>query len=155
MADWLVKSEPTVYSIDDLARDRIEIWDGVRNYQARNFLRQMQESDRVFVYHSNAKPPGLAGLAEVVEANVIDPTQFDPASPYYDPKATPDKPRWYTVKLGYVATFADLVPLDTLKATFTPDEFVLVRRGNRLSVMPVEGAIAPRLLALTTLRKET
>lgn len=155
MADWLVKSEPTVYSIDDLARDRIEIWDGVRNYQARNFLRQMQEGDRVFVYHSNAKPPGLAGLAEVVAANVIDPTQFDPHSPYYDPKATPDKPRWYTVKLGYVATFADLVPLDTLKATFTPDEFVLVRRGNRLSVMPVEGAIASRLLALTTLRKET
>ncbi|MDB9495071.1 EVE domain-containing protein [Spirulina major CS-329] len=155
MADWLVKSEPTVYSIDDLARDRIEIWDGVRNYQARNFLRQMQEGDRVFIYHSNAKPPGLAGLAEVVAANVIDPTQFDPHSPYYDPKATPDKPRWYTVKLGYVATFADLVPLDTLKATFTPDEFVLVRRGNRLSVMPVEGAIASRLLALTTLRKET
>jgi predicted RNA-binding protein with PUA-like domain len=155
MADWLVKSEPTVYSIDDLARDRIELWDGVRNYQARNYLQQMQEGDRVFVYHSNAKPPGLAGLAAVVAANVIDPTQFDPHSPYYDPKATPDKPRWYTVKLGYVATFADLVPLDTLKATFTPDEFVLVRRGNRLSVLPIDGAIASRLLALTTLRKET
>ncbi|WP_072622126.1 EVE domain-containing protein [Spirulina major] len=155
MADWLVKSEPTVYSIDDLARDRIELWDGVRNYQARNYLQQMQVGDRVFVYHSNAKPPGLAGLAEVVETNVVDPTQFDPTSPDYDPKATPDKPRWYTVKLGYVATFANLVPLDILKATFTPDEFVLVRRGNRLSVLPIEEAIASRLLALTTLRKET
>jgi predicted RNA-binding protein with PUA-like domain len=155
MADWLVKSEPTVYSIDDLARDRVEIWDGVRNYQARNYLQQMQVGDRVFVYHSNAKPPGLAGLAEVVAANVVDPTQFDPASPYYDPKATPEKPRWYTVKLGFVAAFAELVPLDTLKATFTPEELVLVRRGNRLSVMPIEGAIAPRLLALATLRKET
>lgn len=155
MADWLVKSEPTVYSIDDLARDRVEIWDGVRNYQARNYLQQMEVGDRVFVYHSNAKPPGLAGLAEVVAANVVDPTQFDPASPYYDPKATPEKPRWFTVKLGFVAAFVDLVPLDTLKATFTPDELVLVRRGNRLSVMPIAGAIAPRLLALATLRKET
>jgi len=150
MAHWLVKSEPTDYSIEDLARDRRQLWDGVRNYQARNYLRAMQEGDRLFFYHSNAKPPGLVGLARVSQTNLIDPTQFDPQSKYYDPKATPDRPRWYTVELAFERQFP-LISLETLKAQFTPEELPLVRRGNRLSVMPIGEAIAPHLLALAGL----
>ncbi|NEO27961.1 MAG: EVE domain-containing protein, partial [Kamptonema sp. SIO4C4] len=109
MRYWLVKSEPTDYSIQDLKRDQRAIWDGVRNYQARNFLREMEVRDspketlrdRVFFYHSNCKPPGIVGLAEVSQANVVDPTQFDPNSKYFDPKATPESPRWYTVELAF------------------------------------------------------
>ncbi len=147
MAHWLVKSEPTDYSIEDLARDRLQLWDGVRNYQARNYLQAMAKGDRVFFYHSNAKPPGLVGLASVAQTQIVDPTQFDPQSKYYDPKATPERPRWYTVELAFERQFP-LIPLDSLKAQFSPEELLLVRRGNRLSVMPIEEAIAPRLLAL-------
>lgn len=144
-----MKSEPTAYSIADLAREGSTIWDGVRNYQARNFLREMVPGDRVFFYHSNTKTPAIVGLMTVTASQVIDPTQFDPHSAYFDPKATPEKPRWHTVTVAYGCTFDHGVSLATLKATFSPEELTLVRRGNRLSVMPIDEAIAQRIMALT------
>jgi len=143
---WLTKSEPSDYSIDDMARDRVEIWDGVRNYQARNFLRDMQRGDLAFFYHSNVKPPAIVGLMRVVEENIVDPTQFDAADKHYDPKATPEKPRWQTVRFEFVEKFAEPLPLDRLKAMFAPDELLVVKRGNRLSVMPVSDAAAAKIL---------
>ncbi|PSR17941.1 EVE domain-containing protein [filamentous cyanobacterium CCP3] len=148
MAYWLMKSEPDVYSIDDLKRDRTEIWDGVRNYQARNFLTSMALGDKAFFYHSNTKPPGIVGLMEIVETNMVDPTQFDKSSKYYDPKSPADNPRWHTVTVGYVETFEEGITLDQLKEAFTPDELWVVRRGNRLSIMPVADAIAEKLLTM-------
>jgi len=145
---WLMKSEPSVYSIWDLQRDGQTLWDGVRNYQARNYLKAMQVGDRAFFYHSNADPPGIAGLMKIVETQVVDPSQFDPTSPYYDPKSTPAAPRWQTVRVQFVAAFGRLIPLAQLRATFTPAELEVVRRGTRLSVMPVPQAVAERLLAL-------
>ncbi|MFE4105723.1 EVE domain-containing protein [Almyronema epifaneia] len=145
---WLMKSEPDVYSIADLEREQIEIWDGVRNYQARNFLRQMQVGDRAFFYHSNTQPPGIAGLMEIVQANLDDPSQFDRHSPYYDEQSTPENPRWQTVKVGYLKTFAHYIALNTLKATFSPEELLVVKRGNRLSVMPVSATAAEKILAI-------
>ncbi|MGB0564180.1 MAG: EVE domain-containing protein [Spirulinaceae cyanobacterium] len=148
MRYWLVKSEPSEYSIADLSRDGEEIWDGVRNYQARNFLREMAVGDRLFYYHSNTKPPGIVGLAEVTESDIVDPSQFDPKDKHYDPKSKPESPRWRTIRLKYVATFTEMITLDQLKATFTPEELLVVRRGNRLSVMPVPEATATKMLAL-------
>lgn len=148
MAYWLMKSEPDVYGIHDLARDQAELWDGVRNYQARNFLTSMAVGDLAFFYHSNTKPPGIVGLAKIVEANVVDPSQFDPAHKYYDPKSSPEKPRWHTVVVGYVETFPTGITLDQLKDAFTPKDLWVVRRGNRLSVMPVADAVAERILTM-------
>ncbi|NER79014.1 MAG: EVE domain-containing protein [Leptolyngbya sp. SIO1D8] len=148
MRYWLMKSEPDVYSIAELECDPEEIWDGVRNYQARNFLREMQVGDLAFFYHSNTKPPGIVGLMKIIEADIVDPTQFDSSSKYYDPKSEPENPRWRTVKVGYVETFQSQMTLDNLKATFTPDELLVVKRGNRLSVMPVQAEIALRILNL-------
>nr|WP_239112230.1 EVE domain-containing protein [Halomicronema sp. CCY15110] len=143
-----MKSEPDVYSIADLENDPTEIWDGVRNYQARNFLRDMQVGDLAFFYHSNTKPPGIVGLMKIIEADIVDPTQFDESSKYYDPKSKPEEPRWRTVKVGYGETFAEQITLDTLKATFSPEELLVVKRGNRLSVMPVDEAVAEKLLEM-------
>jgi predicted RNA-binding protein with PUA-like domain len=148
MQYWLMKSEPDVYSIDDLAKDPEEIWDGVRNYQARNFLRTIAVGDLAFFYHSNTKPPGIVGLMTIIEADIVDPTQFDSSNKYYDPKSPPDNPRWRTVKVGYQETFANAITLEELKATFTPEELLVVKRGNRLSVMPVIEAVAERILAI-------
>ncbi|MFM2429515.1 MAG: hypothetical protein RLZZ511_728 [Cyanobacteriota bacterium] len=148
MAIWLVKSEPDVYGIEDMRRENIGVWDGVRNYQARNFLKAMQPGDLAFFYHSNAKPPGVAGLVKVVESMVPDPTQFDPQSDYYDPKSTPENPRWHTVKFQFVEALAELVPLETLRSQFTGEELLLVNRGTRLSVIPIDPAVAERLFAL-------
>ncbi|HEY9738609.1 MAG TPA: EVE domain-containing protein, partial [Trichocoleus sp.] len=117
-----------------------------RNYQARNYLRAMQVGDLAFFYHSNTQPAGIVGLMKVVETDVVDPTQFDPKSKYYDPKSAPDAPRWQTVKMGYVKTYKECITLDQLKQMFTPDELWVVRRGNRLSVMPVDSAAAQKLL---------
>ncbi len=146
---WLMKSEPSIYSIWDLQREGQTLWDGVRNYQARNYLKAMQPGDRAFFYHSNAEPPGIAGLMEILETHVVDPSQFDPTSPYYDPKSTPADPRWYTVRVQFLAAFERVIPLAKLRATFTPEELEVVRRGTRLSVMPVAEGVAKRLLALT------
>lgn len=145
---WLMKSEPDVYSIDDLERDRDEIWDGVRNYQARNFLKSMKIDDIAFFYHSNTKPPGIAGLMKISKEMVVDPTQFDKTSKYYDPKSTPEDPRWHTVTVTYIETFTRYISLNDLKENFEPDELQVVKRGNRLSVMPITEDVAKRILAL-------
>jgi predicted RNA-binding protein with PUA-like domain len=142
---WVVKSEPDVYGIEDLKRDGTTVWDGVRSYQARNFLRAMAPGDLVFFYHSNTMPPGIAGLMKVAEPNIDDPTQFDVKSKYYDPKATKESPRWQTVVVAFVEIFPQFLSLDTLRETFSPDE-LWVRQGNRLSVMPVSEAVAQMIL---------
>lgn len=143
---WLMKSEPDVYGIEDLKRDRTTVWDGVRNYQARNFLRSMIPGDRVFFYHSNTTPLGIVGLMKVTEPNIDDPTQFDAKSKYYDPKATKESPRWQTVIVEFVETFSQIITLDKLRETFSPDDLWVVRQGNRLSVMPVPDEIAQKIL---------
>ena len=143
---WLMKSEPDVYSIADLKHDRTCIWDGVRNYQARNFMRQMSRGDLVFFYHSNTKIPGIVGLVRVVETGIVDPTQFDIKSEYYDPKSQFDAPRWQTVKVEFVEEFTKLISLGKLKQKFSSDESLLVRKGNRLSVMPVSESAAEKIL---------
>ncbi|MEY4758999.1 MAG: hypothetical protein RLZZ268_497 [Cyanobacteriota bacterium] len=148
MAYWLMKSEPEVYGIDHLQREGTTLWDGIRNYQARNFMRAMQIGDQAFFYHSNSKPPGIIGLMEVIETQLIDPSQFDPNSKYFDPGATPEKPRWDCVKLRYVCQFERLLSLDSLRESFSPDELGVVKRGNRLSILPVSAASAERLLGL-------
>jgi predicted RNA-binding protein with PUA-like domain len=145
---WLMKSEPDVYGIANLERDRSTIWDGVRNYQARNFLKSMEVGDRSFFYHSNTNPPGIVGLMEVIEAQVIDPSQFDIDGDYYDPKSTPTTPRWHTVKVEFVKAFARQITLAMLRETFNPEELLVVKQGNRLSVMPIESSIADRILEL-------
>lgn len=155
MSYWLFKSEPNAYSINDLQRERVTIWDGVRNYQARNFLRQMNPGDFIFFYHSNTTSPGIVGLARTVQNNLVDPTQFDINSPYFDPKATLESPRWQTVKIEFVETFEKLLSLSTLKEEFSAEELLLVRKGNRLSVMPVAEAVGLRILALSRSRTET
>ncbi|MGB7088032.1 MAG: EVE domain-containing protein [Phormidesmis sp.] len=146
---WLMKSEPDVYSIEDLERDQTELWDGVRNYQARNFLKSMKVGDTAFFYHSNTKVPGIAGLMTIHEANVVDTTQFEAGSKYFDPKSTPDAPRWRTVVVAYERTFNHYISLNQLKETFSPEELLVVKRGNRLSVMPVDKAAAKQILSLS------
>lgn len=145
---WLMKSEPDVYGIAHLAADGSTLWDGVRNYQARNFLRAMQPGDLAFFYHSNAKPPGIVGLMRITASGIDDPTQFDPQHKYYDPKSTPAAPRWQTVTVEFVREFAEMIPLDVLRERFSPDDLWVVRQGNRLSVIPVPEAIAQQLLVM-------
>jgi predicted RNA-binding protein with PUA-like domain len=147
---WLMKSEPEVYGIVDLQVQGETIWDGVRNYQARNFLRQMQLGDLAFFYHSNTNPPGIAGLMRVVKTNIADPTQFEPENKYYDPKSTLESPRWQTVGVEFVEAFAHLISLSTLREEFSESELMVVRQGNRLSVIPVPEVVAKRILALKT-----
>ena len=148
MRYWLYKSEPGVYGIDHLARDGVTIWDGVRNFQARNNLVAAAVGDRAFFYHSSADPPGIAGLAEVVETMVVDPLQFDPASKYFDPTSKADEPRWTTVRVKFVEKFANFLPLELLRQTFSAEEMVTLRKGNRLSITPVPDATADRLLEM-------
>ena len=143
---WLMKSEPDVYSIADLRREKFSIWDGVRNYQARNFMREMSPGDLVFFYHSNTKVPGIFGLMRVVESNIADPSQFDINSEYYDAKSKFDAPRWQTVRVEFVEEFATSISLDELKEKFSADEILVVRKGNRLSVMPVSESAAQKIL---------
>jgi predicted RNA-binding protein with PUA-like domain len=145
---WLMKSEPEVYGLHNLSRDRQTIWDGVRNYQARNFLKSMQVGDLAFFYHSNATPPGIVGLMQIVQTDLDDPTQFDPSSKYYDAKSTKEKPRWQTVQVEYGEEFTTMITLDQLRQQFSPDELWVVRPGNRLSVMPVPEAAAKKILAI-------
>jgi len=140
MQYWLMKSEPDVFGIDDLASrpGKTEPWDGVRNYQARNMMRdQMKVGDQVFFYHSNCKQPGIVGIAKVVKAGYPDYTAWDPKSKYYDPKSTPDNPRWYMVDVKFARKLKRTITLDELKADKALADMPLVRRGNRLSVMPV------------------
>ena len=151
MAHWLMKSEPDVYGIHHLQQEGTTLWDGIRNYQARNFMRSMAIGDRAFFYHSNAKPPGIVGLMEVIETGLTDPSQFDSASKYFDPKSKPQAPRWDCVRLRYVGTFDELLSLDQLREQFSVEELPVVRQGNRLSILPVPEASATRLLDLLDL----
>ncbi|MFO7808867.1 EVE domain-containing protein [Guyparkeria sp.] len=138
MAYWLMKSEPDAFSIDDLERVGTEPWDGIRNYQVRNMIRdQMQPGDQAFFYHSNTKVPGIVGIMEIVSQPRPDQTAFDPDEKYYDPKSDPDKPRWLLVDVKYVRHTKRVIPLTELKADPALEEMPLVRRGNRLSIMPV------------------
>lgn len=145
---WLMKSEPDVYSIDHLQREGTTLWDGIRNYQARNFMRAMEIGDCAFFYHSNASPPGIVGLMEVVETHLVDPSQFDPTSKYFDPAATAEKPRWDCARLRYLKHFDQLLSLETLRQQFTETELGVVKRGSRLSILPVPQESARRLLSL-------
>lgn len=134
---WLMKSEPGAYSIDDLERDGRTHWDSIRNYQARNIMRdEMEIGDEVLFYHSNVDPPAVAGRARVVRTGYPDHTARDPASDYYDPKASEDDPRWYMVDVEFVEKFDGPVPLAVLKQTPGLEDMVLVKR-SRLSVQPV------------------
>lgn len=137
---WLAKSEPSCFSIDDLrnAPQQTSPWDGVRNYQARNFIRDgMRIGDQVFFYHSNCNPPGIVGIAEVVSEAYPDYTAFDPNSKHADANSTPDKPRWFMVDMRFKEKFSHIIPLQTLKQYPELENMALVRKGNRLSVMPV------------------
>ena len=138
MQHWLMKSEPAVFSIDDLARKGVEPWDGVRNYQARNFMREsMRIGDGVLFYHSNCKEPGVAGIAEVASKAYPDPSQFDRSSNHYDAGSPREAPRWWLVDVRFVRKLARVVPLAALQRDERLGDFALTRRGNRLSVLPV------------------
>ena len=140
---WLMKTEPDNFSIDDLENcpKQRETWDGVRNYQARNFMRdEMKKGDMVFIYHSSCKDVGIAGLATVSAECMPDDTSFDPKSRYYDPKSTPENPRWFMVEVEFVQKFEKIIPLKELKSHPELDEMHLVKKGSRLSISPVSKA---------------
>ena len=148
VAHWLIKSEPDVFSIEALRRDGTTHWEGVRNYQARNHLRAMQVGDLVLFYHSNADPPGVAGVARVCREAYPDSSQFDPRSDYYDAASKPEDPRWSLVDVEFVEELPQLVSLDTLKEDESLDGMLVRKRGMRLSVQPVERAHFARVLKL-------
>lgn len=149
MQYWLMKSEPGTYSIDDLKRDRRTCWDGVRNYQARNMMRDdMCKGDPVFFYHSNCDEPGIVGIAEVSRTAYPDHTAFDPEDPHHDPKSDPDNPRWFMVDLRYVRKLKRTITLAELRENRKLEGLQLLKRGNRLSVMPVDPKHWKAILAL-------
>ena len=149
MKHWLFKSEPGCYSIDDLARDKRTHWDGVRNYQARNMLRDdVKKGDVVLFYHSNCDEPGVAGIAEVVRGGYPDPSAFDPEDAHFDPKSDPDAPRWFVVDVRFKRRLRRVITLSELKNDDRLHGFQLLQRGNRLSVMPVERAHFDIVLSL-------
>ncbi len=148
---WLMKSEPDVFSIDDLARVQIEPWDGVRNYQARNMLRdQMQLGDQVFFYHSNCDLPGIVGIAEVCRTAYPDLSALNPESKYFDPKATPENPRWVCVDVKFVRKLPKTISLQRLKTYEALNGWALIAKGNRLSVMPVSAPQWDAILAIAS-----
>lgn len=136
---WLMKSEPSTFSIDDLQRspNQTTNWDGVRNYQARNFMRSMAVGDQVLFYHSSADPPAVVGIAEVVKTAYPDPTQFDKKDKHYDPESKPSEPKWDMVDIRYVRKFSRALTLDELRKDSKLKGMVLLRKGSRLSVQPV------------------
>jgi len=139
MKYWLFKSEPNSYSIDDLKKDKKTHWDGIRNYQARNFIRdEMKKGDLVLFYHSNAEPNAVVGVCEIVKEAYPDHTAFDPDSKYYDPKSKKDNPAWMMIDLKYKKKFKNPVELSTIKDNPKLKDMRLVQRGNRLSVFPIE-----------------
>ena len=140
MQHWLMKSEPDVYGIDHLAAqpEQTDHWDGIRNFQARNMMRdQMQVGDQVFFYHSNCKPPGIVGIMEIARAAYPDPTAFDPEAGYYDPKSDPHNPRWLMVDVRLVRRLQRMISLEELRSHPELESMTLLRRGNRLSITPV------------------
>lgn len=137
---WLMKTEPSTYSIQDLSREKKQTthWDGVRNYQARNYMRdQMKLGDKVLVYHSNANPPAVAGVATIVRESYPDHTSWDPKDKHYDEKSTPQNPRWFMVDIKLEQIFNEPIPLDELREIAALKDMELLRKGSRLSVQPV------------------
>jgi predicted RNA-binding protein with PUA-like domain len=148
---WLMKSEPDTFSIDDLQRVGVEPWNGVRNYQARNYMRDgMKTGDGVLFYHSNTAVPGIVGIATISSEAYPDPTQFDPKSDYHDPKSTREEPRWLLVDVAFERKLKRTISLDEIKTRSEQlgEDFALTRRGNRLSVLPVSAAQWKVLLAM-------
>lgn len=148
MQRWLMKSEPDTFSIDDLRTRKVEPWNGVRNYQARNFIRSMRRGDEVMIYHSSCAVPGVAGLGKVASAPYPDPGQFDPKDPYFDAGSDRGNPRWTLVDVRFVRKLKRVITLDEIKALRNLGDFALTRRGNRLSVLPVSDAQWQAILAL-------
>ena len=139
MKYWLLKSEPTTFSIDDLARVKVEPWDGVRNYQARNFMRdQMSVGERAFFYHSSCPLPAIVGIMEIASQSYPDPTAFDRDDPHYDPKSDADNPTWMLVDVKFVSKLKQPLALEQLKLEPELADMRLLKRGNRLSVLPVD-----------------
>ena len=135
---WLIKSEPSVYSIDNLKKDKKTLWDGVRNYQARNMMRDdWSVGDTCLFYHSNDKPIGVAGIAKVTKLGIPDPLQFQSSSKYFDPKATKEEPRWWSPEVKFAKKFKEVIPLDQIKVKKGLEKMILIKRGTRLSVQPV------------------
>jgi predicted RNA-binding protein with PUA-like domain len=149
MAHWLMKSEPDAYSIDDMQRDGHDMWDGIRNYQARNMMRDdMKIGDEIFFYHSNCKQPGVVGITRVISEPYPDPTQFDKKSNYFDAKSPADNPRWILVDVEFVRKLSRNITLTEIKAQKSLEDMILTRRGNRLSVMPVSKKHWNKILSL-------
>ena len=150
---WLMKSEPSAFSIDDLAKSPAQTtcWDGVRNYQARNFMRGMAIGDQVLFYHSNVDPPAMMGIAEVVKTAYADPTQFDKKNTHYDPESDPASPRWEMVEIKFVRKFPQPLTLDRLRKETRLTGMVLLRKGSRLSVQPVSQSEWNHILTLSEL----
>lgn len=150
MQYWLMKSEPDAFSIDDLKSAGTEPWDGIRNYQARNFMRDdMKVGDKVMIYHSNCKPPGIAGIGKVASKPYADHTQFDSNSKYFDASSDPDDPRWQLVDIKFVRKLKRLIPLEEIKQHADAlDGLILIRKGSRLSIMPIDKAHWDYLLEL-------
>lgn len=148
MAYWLMKSEPDELSITDLKRLGTARWDGVRNYQARNFLREMAEGDAFFFYHSSCPEPGIAGVGKITRAAYADPTALDPQSHYHDAKASADKNPWSAIDVAFVESFGKVLSLGLLKQQTALEQLSLVQKGSRLSVMPVTAEQWSAILAL-------
>ena len=149
MAYWLMKSEPDVYGIDDLKRDKVEPWDGIRNYQVRNMFRdQMKVGDLAFFYHSNCKPPAVVGIMTIASEAYPDHTQFDPKSRYYDAKSDIENPRWLLVDVKYKRKLKREITLQELKENKKLEDFRLNQKGNRLSVIPVKKSEWDLILSL-------
>ena len=149
MKYWLMKTEPDTFSIDDLKRVGTEPWSGVRNYQARNFMREMKVGDKVLFYHSSCEVPGVVGTATVATEAHPDPTQFDRKSDYFDPKSTREEPRWQLVDVRFDRKLPRTITLDEIRQQADRlDDFALIRRGNRLSVLPVTAAQWKLILSL-------
>ena len=144
---WLMKSEPDAYSIETLEKEKETIWDGIRNYQARNFMRKMEIGDKAFFYHSNCKPPGIVGLMEIISKNIVDPTQFDKNSKYFDSNSDKLNPRWDCVKVQFLYKSKEIISLQELRSLFKEEELLVVKRGNRLSIVPVPQKTANLLIS--------
>ena len=148
---WLMKSEPDAFSIADLnaSKHQIAPWDGVRNFQARNYIRdEMKIGDLAFFYHSSCKVPGIVGMMEIVKAPYADVTAFNPKSPYYDPKSTPENPRWFLVDVKFKQKFDETLSLESLKSNPKLTGFKLLNKGNRLSILPVDALYWKSILAM-------
>ena len=149
MAYWLMKSEPDAYSIDDLKKDRREPWDGIRNYQARNMMRDdMKVGHEIFFYHSSCKEPGIVGIAKVASKPYPDPTQFDRQAKYFDAKSDPENPRWLLVDVQFVRKLSRTITLTEIKTHKALGDMILTRKGNRLSIMPVDKKHWNKILSL-------